>query len=362
MSPTPYTPSCFRTCQFSLCPSSPFYPVGIPDVAFTPPICKRDTLIGHVDSTGEAYFVVDGEAVPVSQYVPPGLNAPFSPSFFKSMSADGTVYPGDRSGVGHENLQENQADFLDGQCVVLPLRSYQVLGHYGQVVENRHPSDDLRDCVAFKIRLEQPAATEVPAKTRALKGTYATGGPHTTRETYGTRHKSRPRAYRKEYAPEAPRITHTTRATEKTRAVARMTAKAYQTKLPVYTEPPAKPPVYTPATRPPVYSKATKPAISTGATKPPIYTEATKPRIYTEATKPPIYTEATKPPVRTKATKPPVRTEATKPTVPTEATKPQISTKVTRPTTIIESSTEPPTYEEPPIQNYPTEPPVLARR
>lgn len=109
--------------------------------------------MGHVDSTGEAYFIEHHVPILISTFNHDGLLQNFSPSFFKSFSVDGDLYPGNLSGVGHEVPQQNQADFLEGKCVVLPLRSYQILDDFGSIVENVHPRDDLRDCVSFTTTL-----------------------------------------------------------------------------------------------------------------------------------------------------------------------------------------------------------------
>lgn len=111
--------------------------------------------------------MIDGTPVPISKYAPAGLSQNFSPTFFKIFSADRNLEPGDLgrelSCVGHEAPQANQGSFLDGKCVVLPLRSYTVLDEKGEVVEDVRPTNSLVDCVSFEIKAAGDPAFKQPA-------------------------------------------------------------------------------------------------------------------------------------------------------------------------------------------------------
>jgi hypothetical protein len=52
---------------------------------------------------------------------------------------------------GHETPQQNQLDFLNNVCIILPLKAYQVLdGKHGNVIYEPRPSGSpFYDCVAF---------------------------------------------------------------------------------------------------------------------------------------------------------------------------------------------------------------------
>jgi hypothetical protein len=147
---------CGYQCKFTFCPNQGPLSLGQPDKALTGAICDKygHIYVGHVDSTGEAYVEhYYGAKTPISLYQPQGLRQAFSPSFWKSYGFD--YYHGKRvdlSGVGHETPQQNQADFLHGKCFILPLTAYQVLdSQYGNVIDNKHPTDPFVDCVAFTV-------------------------------------------------------------------------------------------------------------------------------------------------------------------------------------------------------------------
>jgi len=169
--PAPYCPA-VSTCEeaFAKCrlgfdgysdslPS--FYWGTIHDRSFTPRIVSRENggpLLGHVASTGESCVIPKGDSKPyrISLFRPEGLRQSFSPSVFKSFEYE---YYHAASGIGRETLQANQAQFLDGLCVITPLTAYQLLDetyyynpYYEKVVGNEHPIDFGGDCVAYYIR------------------------------------------------------------------------------------------------------------------------------------------------------------------------------------------------------------------
>ena len=149
---------CYSKCRFRFCDNKTVFKVGkYNDRSFTSAICSRysNKIVGHVDSTGEAYLI--GKyyyATPISKYCPYDLKQKFSPSFFKSFNVNKYYGYTQLSGVGHETPQQNQAQFLHNKCWALPLTAYQVLGKHGYVIDNKHPrSRPLVDCVAFKTIL-----------------------------------------------------------------------------------------------------------------------------------------------------------------------------------------------------------------
>jgi hypothetical protein len=142
---------CGTTCRFSFCPVNPgfLFPIGMPDRSLTRPICDPlgKIVVGRVGSTGESIVSrMSLGPIKISKFAPIGLKQNFSPSFFKSFGILGS----DLSGVGHEVPQQNQRNFLNKMCVVLPLTAYQVLNKPGGVViDNVFPTNPLVDCVAF---------------------------------------------------------------------------------------------------------------------------------------------------------------------------------------------------------------------
>lgn len=160
--------NCYNKCRFRFCNGESSFPFGKKsDTSFTGAICDKTGrhTVGHVGSSGEALVVVNKNkvertvmtrhiyAVPISQWSPSGLKQRFSPSFFKSFG----VYKRcgnrmvERSGIGHEVAQQNQKAFLASQCFFVPITAYQVMNKKNHVVDNKHPRDTKRDCIAFSL-------------------------------------------------------------------------------------------------------------------------------------------------------------------------------------------------------------------
>ena len=118
----------------------------------------RDIGIVNVD---EPYVYKNKQLTKISEYRPTDLKQGFSASVFKTFrwfggSTIDPFYHG--SGVGHENLQQNQRDYIDNLCVVLPINSYQVLNgtnarYDTRVIKNVHTTAR-SSCVAFKVMLQ----------------------------------------------------------------------------------------------------------------------------------------------------------------------------------------------------------------
>lgn len=176
--------SCNPSCRFSFCPEvyNNAFTIGQPDKAFTTAICDPSGAInvGHVDSTGEAYIRDNYQYIPISQYAPDGLQQRFSPSFFKSYGI--YDYGKDLSGIGHETPQTNQVQYLNNLCVSVPLTAYQVLDRpYGNVIDNRHPSDRYTDCVSFTTYV--PSGTHGPDSPKGVENSSPSSpmeGPEST--------------------------------------------------------------------------------------------------------------------------------------------------------------------------------------
>ncbi len=153
---------CGDECKFSFCYDyhKPSYGLNAfmigrySDRPFTPAICDKygKFVVGVVGSTGEAYVMEDWKKTLISNYSPYGLAQNFSPSFFKTFALDRVQ----RSGVGHETPQQNQLNYLDNKCIVLPLTAYQKLDKYGHVIDNVHPRGrPFVDCVAFRTTVSK---------------------------------------------------------------------------------------------------------------------------------------------------------------------------------------------------------------
>jgi hypothetical protein len=165
-------PECYTSCAFTFCPYTASITPGTPDRPLTGAICSKDpsVIVGHVDETGEALVATPGGPLAISSYNPTGLRQRFPPSFWKAYGLP--VPPGgtDLSGVGHETPQQNQANYITGQCFILPLREYQILNRPGgYVVANVRPTQPLSQCVAFSVG-PAAAAPATPAGAGANPG------------------------------------------------------------------------------------------------------------------------------------------------------------------------------------------------
>lgn len=152
----PRTP-CYTKCEFHFCDKSTVLEVSdTTDKTVTAPICRGySDDVGVVGATGEALRYYSGYFTPISKWYPKGLEQYFSPSFFKAFSFGYySEYLG-HSGVGCEVAQQNQLDFLDDECWVLPINAYQVLAGNGTVIDNVHRagSSPYTHCIAFKTEV-----------------------------------------------------------------------------------------------------------------------------------------------------------------------------------------------------------------
>lgn len=119
--------------------------------AFTPAVCDASgsSLVGWVLGTAEAMVYWNGAYMPISEYVPAGLAAKFETTFFRAYSISDSLYA---SGIGHEELIGNQKKYLDKQCVVVPLKAFQIFDPAtGANLGVQNTSDDqlMTECVAF---------------------------------------------------------------------------------------------------------------------------------------------------------------------------------------------------------------------
>lgn len=141
---------CPDECKFRFCDGTNVYSVPlIGNKPFSSAICAKSGIsIGLIASTGEA-LLVEEEVVPISEWEPQGLRQHFAPSFFKTFSINSTS-----SGVGREEVQVNQLEFLDERCWILPISSYQVLGQKRNVIGTVETlKGPLLDCISFEMRL-----------------------------------------------------------------------------------------------------------------------------------------------------------------------------------------------------------------
>jgi hypothetical protein len=174
--------------------------------------------------------------------------------------------------------QGNQAGYLEGQCFLVPLRSYQVLGG-GTVLDNVHPTNDLVDCVSFGTTLGGGVSGVLSAgRDKPVEG-------------------EKPASQAPVYTPPPTRAPkyESPATTKSTKYESPATTKSPKYESPATTKPPSyespastKPPKYESpvTTKPPKYE-------SPASTKPPKYESpaATKPPSYDHpaTTKPPKY-------------------------------------------------------------------------
>lgn len=146
---------CYDKCIFRFCNFHVSFTTGrgTPDIAFTRAIClkqkEHNRKVGIVGRSGETRVMIDGKAVPISQWHPAGLKENFRASFFKTFIIEPE---GNISGIGHETVHRNQKDFLNDKCFVVPLEMYVKLNQFDTEIANVFPSTDepLKNCIAFK--------------------------------------------------------------------------------------------------------------------------------------------------------------------------------------------------------------------
>uniref|UniRef100_A0A7S1T961 Uncharacterized protein n=1 Tax=Compsopogon caeruleus TaxID=31354 RepID=A0A7S1T961_9RHOD len=174
VSPTPaqnsYCPAvntceeAFTRCKFGFDGYSTSLPTffwgTMPFRPFTPRIISKELggpKLGRVDAAGESCVIQRGanRASRISHFQPDGLAKAFSRSFFTVVEYD---YPHSASGIGRKKFKSNQAEFLDGLCVIIPLTAYQFLDesyynepYYQAVAVHNNPAYFGGDCVAFYL-------------------------------------------------------------------------------------------------------------------------------------------------------------------------------------------------------------------
>lgn len=186
---------CAQTCRFTLCRPS-VVSLGLPfDKAQTSAICLKGRRVGIVNSGEALVRTADDTFTRISLVRPVGLKQAYAPHFFKTFNVRGGS-----SGVGHETPQQNQAFFLNGRCVALPVQEYQVIRTVGKktvVVKNVHLSrkKPLRNCVSFRVRSARnggikgtkPPSTGATVPTTTMPWTTTTmSKPSTTKPTKTT--------------------------------------------------------------------------------------------------------------------------------------------------------------------------------
>mmetsp|Transcript_23148 Transcript_23148/g.56534 ORF Transcript_23148/g.56534 Transcript_23148/m.56534 type:complete len:186 (+) Transcript_23148:217-774(+) len=155
---TPIESICHTSCEFHFCGTDRFrvqrYNIGAAQKAFTGPICRGSEVVSHVSKLGEALVSSDDGAsyVSIGEFAPPDLETRFSSTFFR-------VYPIDEgrrvgsvatTGVGHEEPQGNQDNYLDGLCVKVPITRYERDRGSG-LVEEVQASDLESACVSLEL-------------------------------------------------------------------------------------------------------------------------------------------------------------------------------------------------------------------
>lgn len=159
---------CFLGCRFHVCS-------GVNDLLIskagqqagtTSSICsKSDSLrIGNVVSSGHAFVAPkSGDPIPFSSYSPNGMRQRLSGSFLKALTSPNESAV---SVIQHETPQQNQRDFLNGICVILPITGVQEVNSERNVINNLQLTFPFTDCVALTLRTSNSAQT--PKTTAAV--------------------------------------------------------------------------------------------------------------------------------------------------------------------------------------------------
>ncbi len=186
---------CYPKCNFVFCGATYVYDLPYADKSFTGGICRRNGDRIGVVNTGEARIYADGKFTRISEYYPDGLAQKFSPHFFKGIYIPTVKYEAEGgklvpekvdshySGVARETYQTNQRRFINNKCIILPLRSWQIVKSNVVIGNAYRGRDNLHDCVAFETLLQEeapaPAAAAAPSPS---SGPLPVSAPDTVEE------------------------------------------------------------------------------------------------------------------------------------------------------------------------------------
>lgn len=152
-------PACGDFCRFRLCNfnGSSIGSFTLPVASYVilndflrptlPYVCLPSVRIGQIPRTGEARVFDRRSYVPISSFSPRGLSKPFGRNAILLHQIKFTPW----SGVSRPNLNVDQWPFLNRRCMILPIRTYQVLDP-----STLRPKRTVRtagsrnDCVAFR--------------------------------------------------------------------------------------------------------------------------------------------------------------------------------------------------------------------
>lgn len=146
---------CGKQCQFRMCrlgdrslrPKGTFTFMRAPFTSLSGVICLPGQNVTNLRS-GEAMVAQknDPNMVPISKFSPPGLMPNFRKRFFRFFPLQ---FVPNEQGIGRLPTVGNQQDFLEELCVVLPIRSYDLVE--GDKVTRVGPGGR-RQCVSFRSR------------------------------------------------------------------------------------------------------------------------------------------------------------------------------------------------------------------
>lgn len=152
-------PPCPSTCAFRFCNGHPaVMPLTLSDMSVTPAVCAHNFGRVTLSATGEARVSLRTSSgnqqsyLPLSKLSSPTLQQRFSVTLFKAYAAHAADARADgRSGLGHETVSPSQQQLLDGACVKLPVRRWQLQMYAGAPMENRWMTNTDVDCISFRV-------------------------------------------------------------------------------------------------------------------------------------------------------------------------------------------------------------------
>lgn len=137
---------CHYRCRFTFCTGTTRLLLTTPNMGMLPRICLPGSYLGRVLRTGEARVSRSGMAKPyrISKWRPHGLHPPFHRDAVFAKEIHGM----NASGVARAKARGNQHMFLEGVCVVLPIREWEQMDENKNVVAQRRGGKG--DCIAFR--------------------------------------------------------------------------------------------------------------------------------------------------------------------------------------------------------------------
>ena len=130
-----------------------------PDYTRSAFICRNfpgGRTLGTVRTTGAALIEKGSSTTPITRFRPNGLSPAFPRNYFRLTPL---TFQRDRKGVARRAPMGNQEEFLDGLCIRLPIRNYNIENTDGSVFRTISTSD-ARDCLSFQT-IVRPIVVDV---------------------------------------------------------------------------------------------------------------------------------------------------------------------------------------------------------